>query len=54
MRNKKLELLKMFAHHDTGIIPINKSPHLPCGFKVVANLGRNFKVLKRTSLKTSK
>lgn len=52
--SKKFALLKILAHQETGITPINKSPHFPCGFNVVAKRGRNFNVRKRTKRKTTK
>ena len=48
--NKKLELIKIFIHHESGIIHANRSPHLPCGLIVVASLGLNFKRLLLTVL----
>ena len=39
----------MLKHHVTGIIHVNKSPHLPCGLRVDAILGLNFKVLYLTT-----
>lgn len=54
IRKIKLELLKIFAHQETGIRQTIKSPHLPCGLKVVAILGLNFKVLNLKTLKISK
>jgi hypothetical protein len=41
----KLEFIKIFKHQVTGIIHVNKSPHLPCGLKVDAILGLNLSVL---------
>jgi hypothetical protein len=41
--NMKLELVKIFKHHKPGIIAAKKSPHLPCGLKLVIILGLIFK-----------
>lgn len=35
-------------HQEMGIKQANKSPHLPCGRKVVASLGLNLSLLRLT------
>ena len=42
---RKLEFIKILAHHETGIKQIIKSPHLPCGLKDETIFGLNFNVL---------
>jgi hypothetical protein len=44
----------MLRHHVTGIIQVKRSPHLPCGLKVEAIRGLNFKVLYLNTLATNK
>jgi len=50
----KLELIKIFKHQVTGIIQVNRSPHLPCGLRVDAILGLNFSVLYLKTRATNK
>ena len=42
--NIKLELVRMFKHHKAGIIAAKKSPHFPCGLKLVTIFGFIFKI----------
>ncbi|MDP2763065.1 MAG: hypothetical protein Q8O27_00930 [Enterobacteriaceae bacterium] len=44
-RKIKFELVNMLMHQIAGTIQAKKSPHLPCGLKLVDILGRIFKLL---------